>query len=129
MPPTETMHFWDTMPFSYRTLPAAVKSAIVNVPAGTTDQALVTAVPGLRIVVLQFRIHAGGTATSVTFNSKPSGAGVAISEAFQCGANGGRADGFSPVGHFHSATGEGLTVTTGAGSTVGIGVRYIEVEP
>lgn len=129
MPPTGTMFFWDTMPFSYRTLPAAVKSAVVNVPSGTTDQAVVAAVPGLRIVVLQFRIHCGATATAVTFNTKPTGAGVAISEAFQCAVNGGRADGFSPVGHFVTETGEGLSVTTGAGSTVGIGVRYIEVEP
>lgn len=104
-----------------------VLSAIGNIAASQTDASLVAAVAGKIIRVVVFRLHAGGTATNVTFNTKGAGAGVAISELFACGANGGRADGFSPVGHFETVAGEGLTVTTGAGSTVGIGVKYVLV--
>ena len=67
------------------------------------------------------------TATNVTFNSKPGGAGTAISELFALVANGGRAESPSPLGHFETTSGEGLAVTTGSGSTTGVGVVYIEV--
>jgi hypothetical protein len=103
------------------------KFAKANVSASQTDSNIVSAVTSKKIRVLAFRIHAGATATNVTFNSKPAGAGTAISELFACAANGGRAEAFCPVGHFETASGEGLTVTTGAGSTVGIGVVYVEV--
>ena len=69
-----------------------------NVTASSTDSNLVTAVGGKNIRVISFRIHAAGTATNVTFNSKPGGAGTAISELFACGANGGRWEGFSRSG-------------------------------
>jgi len=105
----------------------SVLSAIANVAASQTDASLVTAVAGKIIRVVLFRLHTGASATTVTFNSKPAGAGTAISETFACGANGGRADGFSPVGHFETAAGEGLTVTTGSGATTGIGVKYVVV--
>lgn len=103
------------------------KFAKANVAASTTDGNIVTAVGGKKIRVLEFRLHAGGTATTVTFNSKPAGAGTAISELFALGINGMRDDGFSPIGHFETVTGEGLTVTTGAGATTGIGVVYVEI--
>lgn len=98
-----------------------------NVAAATTDGSLIGSVAGKKIRVLSFRLHAGATATNVTFNSKPAGAGVAISELFALGANGGRAEPFSPLGHFETAAAEGLTVTTGSGSSVGIGGTYVEV--
>ena len=107
--------------------PLQPKFAKANVAASQTDSAVITAVAGKRIRVVVFRIHAGGTATNVTFNTKPSGAGTAISELFACAANGGHHGTFSPVGHFQTASGEGLTVTTGGGSTVGIGIVYVEV--
>ena len=103
------------------------KYAKANIAASTTDGSVVAAVTSKKIRVLSFRIHAGGTATNVTFNTKPAGAGTAISELFACAANGGRAEAYSPIGHFETNAGEGLTVTTGAGSTVGIGISYIEV--
>lgn len=105
----------------------APKYANANVSAGTTDGAIVTAVSGKALRVLVFRVMAGAVATNATFNTKPAGAGTAISETFQCGANGGQHGTFSPVGHFQTNTGEGLTVTTGAGATVGVGVVYVEV--
>lgn len=104
------------------------KFAKANIAASTTDGALVPAVAGRKLVVLLFRIHAGGTATNVTFNTKPAGAGTAISELFACAVNGGHHGAFSEVGHFETSVGEGLSVTTGAGSTVGVGVVYLEVE-
>jgi hypothetical protein len=103
------------------------KFAKANIAASTTDGALVALVAAKKLRVLSFRIHAAGTATNVTFTSKPAGAGTAISELFACGANGGRSEAFNPIGHFETAAGEGLSVTTGAGSTVGVGVTYIEV--
>jgi hypothetical protein len=103
------------------------KFAKANIAASTTDGALVALVAAKKLRVLSFRIHAAGTATNVTFTSKPAGAGTAISELFACGANGGRSEAFSPIGHFETAAGEGLSVTTGAGSTVGVGVTYCEV--
>ena len=105
-----------------------VKSAFVNATASQTDAAVVTAVSGKRLMVMSFRLHTGSTATAVTFNSKPAGSGTAISEQFQLGANGGRAESWNPHGHFLTSAGEGLTVTTGSGSTTGVGVNYIEFD-
>lgn len=106
-----------------------VKPALANVAASQTDSSLVAAVAGKKIRVLSAVAVAGGTATNLTFNSKGGGAGVAISCLFANGANGGfvlpmSADG---SGWFETNTGEALTVTTGAGSTTGILVKYAEV--
>ena len=52
---------------------------------------------------------AAATATNITFTSKPAGAGAAKSALFALGANNGAAQGFSPVGHFETVAGEGLS--------------------
>lgn len=98
--------------------------AFANISASTTDGAVITAVTGKRIVVLGYSIIAGATATNVTFNSKPSTSGTAISSLKACGANGG-SNIFFEGGVFQTVAGEGLTVTTGTGSTVGVDVTYI----
>jgi len=103
-----------------------VKNAFVNAAAGGTDGAFITAVPGRRIRVLAAVLSGSGTATSVTFNSKPAGAGVAISAAFTCGVNDMVSLPFNDSGWFATVAGEGLTTTTGAGTTVGIHISYIE---
>ena len=103
------------------------KFAFANVAASQTDSAIVAAVASKKIRVLALYAVAGGTATDLTFNSKPGGAGSAKSAKFANGANGGEVLPFSPVGWFETVSGEGLSVTTGAGSTTGIGVVYIEV--
>lgn len=103
------------------------KFAKANIAASTTDGAVVAAVATKKLRVLGFRLHAGATATNATFTTKPAGAGTAISELFACGVNGGRAEAYCPVGHFETSAGEGLSLTTGAGSTVGVGVVYVEV--
>lgn len=104
----------------YSNIPLTSQYAKANVAASQTDSSLVAAVTGKRIRVLSFRVMTGATATNVTFNS----ASTAISETFACGANGGIASPWSPTGHFMTASGEALTVTTGSGSTTGIGVVY-----
>lgn len=103
------------------------KFVFVNVAASQTDSNVITAVASKKLRVLGYQILAGGTATNVTFNSKPAGAGTAISMLHACPANGGLSSGFSPVGFFETVSGEGLTVTTGTGSTVGVQVQYVEV--
>lgn len=105
---------------------ANVKYAFVNVAASQTDTALVAAVSGKRIRVIGWSALAGSSATNLTFNTKPAGAGSAISSLKACAANGGAApDTF--YGTFQTSIGEGLSVTTGSGSTVGIDISYLEV--
>lgn len=95
-----------------------------DIAASQTDSSLVSAVSGARIAVHQVAVMTGATATNVTFNTKPSGAGTAISPQFQCGANGGIVLPYSEKPWFYTSAGEGLSVTTGAGSTTGILVYY-----
>lgn len=102
--------------------------AFANIAASQTDSSIVPAVGGKIIRIASFRLLAGATATNFTFNSKPIGsAGIAISETFACAINGGFSSGFSQVGHFQTKVSEGLTATTGAGSTVGVGIVYVLV--
>lgn len=103
------------------------KYALANVAASQTDASIVAAVAGKKIRVMQVFALAGATATTLVFNSKPAGAGVAISPTMANGINGGEVLPFSPMGWFETVAGEGLTVTTGAGSTTGILVGYVEV--
>jgi hypothetical protein len=96
-----------------------------NVPHNQTDYVLVPAVAGKRIRVNQFLIMAGAADTSFTFNSKGSGAGVAISPLFPCAANGGAVGPHSPAGWFETGEGEALTCTTSnSGVNVGVLVGY-----
>lgn len=99
-------------------------SAIGNVAQSQTDSSLVAAAGTTRINVLAVAFVAGGTATNATFNSKGSGAGTAISPLFANAANGGAVLPYNEKGWFSTNAGEGLTVTTAAGSTTGIVVVY-----
>lgn len=110
-------------------LSSSIKRAFVNPAASQTDSNVVTAVSAKRIRVVFVYAIAGGTATTLTFNSKSGGAGTAISALLANGVNGGEVLPFNPVGWFETNTGEGLTVTTGAGSATGIGVGYVEITP
>lgn len=107
----------------------AVQRAVANVAAASTDSVLVAAVAGTNQVGKAIRVHAviassGAVATAITFNSKGSGAGTAISPTFQNGINGGEVLAHCASGWFETNPGEALTVTTGAGSTTGILVLY-----
>lgn len=98
-----------------------------NIAAAQTDAAVVAAVAGKKIRVLGVVFVTGATATNLTFNSKPAGAGTAVSPLFANGANGGATLPFADSGWFETVAGEGLSATTGAGSTTGIQVVYVEV--
>lgn len=104
-----------------------VKRAFANVAASSTDSNIVSAVAAKVLWIISYRIIAGTTATNVTFNTKPAGAGTAIDFLHACAASGGAMGQRNIDSWFRTGSGEGLTVTTGAGSTVGIGVTYIEV--
>lgn len=101
------------------------QGAFASVAASQTDSVLVSApTNGGFIRVLGFIInHGDTTASSVTFNTKGSGAGVAISPAFKTTANGGFVVPSSD-GWFSCARNQALTVTTSAGSATGILVSY-----
>lgn len=104
-----------------------LKRAFTNVAQSTTDATVIAAVSTKKLLVLGAIAICGGTATPITFNSKPAGAGTAISPLFSNGPNGGEVLPFSPSGWFMTNTSEGLSVTTGAGATTGILVCYGEV--
>lgn len=95
-----------------------------DVAQSQTDSALVAAVVGKKIRLLSLVMIAGGTATNVTFNTKPAGAGTAISCVCANGANGGAVLPRNRDGWLETNSGEGLSVTTGAGSSVGFMGTY-----
>jgi hypothetical protein len=105
-----------------------VKRQARNTAASSTDALGVTAVAGKKIRVLGIVFHGGDTAGSaVTLNTKPVGAGTAISPVFELGINQSVVLPQSDNGWFETAAGEGLSITTGAGSTTGIQIIYVEV--
>lgn len=91
-----------------------------SVTTASTDTALAAAVAGKVLRVVSLVLSCGATATAVTINSKPAGAGTAISATFTLGINGVLVLPENAYGWFQSTAGEGLTVTTGAGSTVAV---------
>lgn len=100
-------------------------NAYDSISASTTDEAIVSAVPGKKVRVIAFVINQGDTTPStVTFNSKGSGAGTAISPAWKGGANGVISVSDCSTGWFETKVGEGLSISTGAGSVSGVNVVY-----
>jgi hypothetical protein len=101
------------------------QNAYDSIAASATDSVLVAAIPGKRIRVLSAVINQGDTTPStVTFNSKGSGAGTAVFPALKASANGGFVLPENSDGWFTTNAGEALTVTTGAGSTTAVIVTY-----
>lgn len=100
------------------------QNAYAAVAASATDSVLVAAGSG-KIVVHAVVVNQGDTTPSaVTFNTKGSGAGTAIFPALKAAANGSIVLPANDAGWFATIAGEGLTVTTGAGSTTSIVVTY-----
>ena len=104
--------------------PKFAKAAIAS---ATTDGAVVAAVASKKIRVLGFILSPAATATACTFTTKPGGAGTAISAVMTVVANTLSSPGYNPLGWFETSAGEGLSLTTGTGSTVGVQVTYVEV--
>lgn len=94
-----------------------------TVAAGQTDSSLIAAVGGKILRVVSLVAQCGGTATDMTFESGTS----TRKHKIPAGANGGQSLGFNPAGWFQTASGESLTVTTGAGSSCEITGTYVEV--
>lgn len=96
-----------------------------NTPTATTDDSYVPARAGFKIRVYSVIASNGASASGMTFNSKGSGAGTAISPLLSYGAQGGAILNYNPFGWFDTNRGEGLTLTTAAGgSAVGVSVSY-----
>lgn len=105
-----------------------VKRQARNIAASQTDAVGVAAVTGKKIRVLGLVLHGGDTAGSaVTLNTKPSGSGTAISPVFELGINQSVVLPEGNAGWFETTAGQGLSITTGAGSTTGIQIIYVEV--
>lgn len=101
------------------------QNAFANVATATTDGPIIAAVAGKLINVLAVMVDCGATATAITFNSKPAGAGTPISATIALGASDDVVLDFCPAGWFQTNTGEGLSVTTGAaGASIGVQVVY-----
>lgn len=69
-------------------------------------------------------LSCAGTATTVTLNTKPAGAGVAIFGPINLAANTTVVLPPDAGGYFKTNAGEGLTATTGVGSTVTVELTY-----
>lgn len=102
-----------------------------TVAGGQTDDALGSgggsqpvAKANHKIIVIAIFALCAGTATTLTLNSKGSGAGAAISPALPNGANGGFV--LPPVsdGWFETLENEALTVTTGAGGNTALTIIW-----
>lgn len=96
-------------------------STFANVAASQTNQILVGTIASTKICVHEIAAVSGGTATNITFNTS---GGTAISPLFAHAANGGEVLPWSSVPWFCSVSGDGLGITTGAGSTTGVLVLY-----
>lgn len=104
-----------------------IKRAIANVAALQTDSVVIPAKAGFKLRILAFHTQTGAIGTNITFNSKPAGAGTAISPLLSNASNGGGISQWNPAGWFETNNGEGLSVTTSAGSTTGVNVTYAEI--
>lgn len=94
-----------------------------TVVASDTDEELVALVASKKIRVLALVAQCGGTATDMTFESST----TTRKHKIPAGVNGGQVLPFNPLGWFETASGESLTVTTGAGSSCEISGVYVEV--
>lgn len=104
-----------------------VKSGNGQYAAGAVDGNLVTAVTGKLILVLAAMLtNKGGVVTAVSFNTKPAGAGVAISPRLEIAADSNLIIPATQFGYFQTGSGQGLTVSV-VGADVDVFVRYIEI--
>jgi hypothetical protein len=99
--------------------------AFGTITGAVIDGALITGVTDKKIRVLSYAVSAQ-TASSITFNTKPTGAGTAIMPTIYLAANG-NSNEADNNGLFETSSGEGLTATTGT-NTVGVRLTYILVD-
>ena len=112
------------------------KYAKSDIAPSQTDSSLVSAKESTIFRVVGGFLVCAATATTIVFNSKPIGSGTSISSTIFCGANGGLImpsvaqvdSGEPPFGYFQTNKGEGLSATTGSGSSVGVSLVYVEIK-
>ncbi len=104
-----------------------VKRVVVVAAAATTDVALIPLVTGKAIRVLSLIADTGGTATTLTFNNKPAGAGTLNAGPFSNAISESLVWNWNPGGWLQTTLSNGLSVTTGAGSATTFVVNYVEV--
>lgn len=95
-------------------------NAYADVGASATDTSLVAAQTGKKIRVHAIGLSCGATPSTVVFNTKPAGAGTACGPIF----NNSISLPFNPAGWFETTLSQGLSTSTGAGSTSGVLVVY-----
>lgn len=108
--------------------PYVIKKAILTVAASQTDTSLVADVASYKIRIVALFAMCGATATQLTINTIDAGADTALVPVLTFGAYGGVVLPLNPKGYYESTNaGEGLSVTTDAGSSVQIIAHYIEI--
>lgn len=104
---------------------AIVRRAIVTVGAAATDTNIVTAVTGYKIRVLKMD-GVGGAAGSIVLNTKPAGAGTAITAVLPIAAS--ELEVSDVNGICETTVSNGLTATTVGGGATFVGwVTYVLV--
>ncbi len=107
-----------------------LQRAFTNLSASSTDTQLVAGATGKVTRVLGVWLLAQGTSTAVTFNSFLVATSTPITPVITCAnTGGGIVMPFAGEGWFETETGADLTITSGAGSTVGVVVLYVVVNP
>jgi hypothetical protein len=115
----------------YKGIGYDVVTANLSVAAATVDAAVLAAGgAGLRIYVIAIDLHAGAAPpTTITFNTKPAGAGSAISPAYPQIANGQKWLGHGDHPLCSTGINEGLTATTAAGTNITVGTVWYFLAP
>lgn len=99
----------------------------VSTAAATVDGVIIPAVAGKILRVVQFDISCGSAgASSISYNTKPAGAGTVIYGTIDFVASEKFGRYFNPFGWFQSNVGEGISASTGA-TLVKSMIGYIEI--
>lgn len=108
--------------------PVLVKGAYNSFAAATANQLVITAVTGKKIRVVSLNMTNLGAQNSLFFMSASGGT---VLDFYTIPVNTVATPNvtlpFDPAGHFETASGQGLYLTTNAGGAVQVRVRYIEV--
>jgi hypothetical protein len=114
----------------YKGVARTVVAANFSVAPAATDSAFVAAAgAGLKIYVIGYDLHAGTAASTFQFNSKPAGAGTAISPVYPQIASGQKVVGPYAFPLYSTNANEGLSITTGAGTGNSVGTAWYFIAP
>lgn len=104
------------------------KFAPITVAGNSTDATIVASVPSKKIRVINVSLFVGDVTTTIVWGSRISSTTTALSGVMRIAANGGYAPGEAQLGHFETAAGAALVMTTtGTGSVTAGHLAYVEV--